>query len=74
MKTIEIMLTVDEQGVATLRMPPDVPPGEHKVVMMIDETKVPRTPMVFSSHDVGPWPFNSNETFRREDLYGDDGR
>jgi hypothetical protein len=75
MKTIETVLTVDERGMATLRMPPDIKPGEHKVVMVIEEErKAPRKPLSFPRHDVGPWPFDPNESFRREDLYDDDVR
>jgi hypothetical protein len=75
MKTIETVIKVDEHGMATLRMPPDVTPGEHKVVMVIDEElKKPKIPLSFPRHDIGPWPFGPNETFRREDLYDDNGR
>lgn len=73
MRTIEAIVNVDEQGIATLRMPPDVAPGEHKVVMVIQETTKALAPLVFSSHDVGPWPLAPGDTLRREDLYGDDG-
>jgi len=74
MRTIETIVTVDEQGMAMLRMPPDVTPGEHKVVVVIDEATKLRAPLVFSSHDVGPWPLGPGETFGREDLYGEDDR
>ncbi len=74
MRTIETVVTVDEHGMATLRMPPDVTPGEHKVVVVIDEATRRRAPLVFSSHDVGPWPLAAGETFGREDLYDDDDR
>jgi hypothetical protein len=77
MRTIETVVTVDERGMVTLRMPPDVPPGEHKVVMVIEEAPFTRPKFDMSSfprHDVSPWPFGPTETFRREDLYGDDGR
>jgi hypothetical protein len=74
MRTIETVVTVDEQGMAMLRMPPNVTPGEHKVVVVIDEARRPRAPLVFSSHDVGPWPLGPGETFEREDLYGEDVR
>ena len=72
MRTIETIVTVDEQGMAMLRMPPDVTPGDHKVVVVIDEATKPRAPLVFSSHDVGPWP--EGFTASREQIYGDDGR
>ncbi len=64
MRTIETIVTVDEQGMATLRMPPDVTPGDHKVVVVIDEATKRRAPLVFSSHDVGPWPLGPGESLR----------
>lgn len=74
MRTIETFVTVDEHGMATIKMPPDVTPGEHKVVMVIDEKPRQKTKLAFAKHDIGPWPFGPEETFRREDMYGDDGR
>lgn len=74
MRTIETIVTVDEQGMATLKMPPDITPGQHKVVMVIEEQSKRKAPLSFPQHDVGPWPFGPNDTFRREDMYGDDGR
>ncbi len=75
MKTIETVISVDKHGMATLRMPPDVTPGEHQVVMVIDEElKVPNIPLSFPRHEIRPWPFAPDETFRREDFYDDNGR
>jgi hypothetical protein len=74
MKTIETVLAVDEHGMATVRMPPDVTPGEQKVLIVIETTPSRKAPLTFSSHDVGPWPFGPEETFRREDMYDEDGR
>ena len=71
MITVQARVTVDEQGMATLRLPPQVTPGEHEVVVVIDEPAKSGAPLLFSSHDVGPWPFSPGEAFRREDLYGD---
>ncbi len=74
MKTIETVLNVNEQGLATIQMPPDVVPGTHRVVVVIEETKQKQRPLDYSSHEIGTWPFGPEETFRREDMYGDDGR
>ena len=72
MRTIETLMIVDEQGTATIKLPPDVTPGEHQVVMVIEEElQKPRVPLSFPQHDIGPWPFGPDETFRREDLYDD---
>ena len=72
MRTIETVVTVDEHGMATLRMPPDVTPGEYKVGVVIDEATKVRAPLTFSSHDVGPWP--EGFTASREQIYDDDCR
>ena len=76
MITIQTQVTVDEQGMATLRLPPVVAPGQHDVVLVIEEARAPTKKSIrqdLPRHDVH-WPFNPTETFRREDLYGDDGR
>jgi len=75
-RTIETRVTVDEQGLATLQFPPDGPPGEHKVVVVIEEVSTGRPNLSVKDlpkHNI-PWPFAPTETFRREDMYGDDGR
>jgi hypothetical protein len=74
MKTFQTVLSVDERGMATIRMPPDLTPGKYRVVIVIEEARREKAPLTFPSHDVGPWPFGPEETFRREDMYGDDGR
>jgi hypothetical protein len=72
MKTIETTIEVDAQRRATIQLPVDLAPGPHRVVMVIDEPAVARTPLTFSAHDVGPWP--EGFTVRREEIHGDDGR
>lgn len=76
MKTIETTIVVDAEGKATLQLPADVAPGPHRVSVTIDEGHAPAQPFRAEDlphHDI-PWPFAPHETFRREDLYGDDGR
>jgi len=68
--TIEGNATVTPDGKLTVQVPPDVPPGEHHVVVQIDEkpaTKTGRPEITFAAHDVGPWP--DNYSVKREDLY-----
>jgi hypothetical protein len=76
MITIQTRVTVDEQGMATLRLPPSVTPGEHELVVVIDESPSPLKTSImeaFPRHDV---KVNLPEgfTFRREELYDDSGR
>ena len=37
MRTIETTATVTEEGQLTLQVPPDILPGQHRVVVVIDE-------------------------------------
>jgi hypothetical protein len=79
-KTIETTVTVTADGKVTLQLPPDIPPGEHQIVLIIDEKPVPekavtkekRPPLNFPVITVGSWP--ADLSLRREDMYGDDGR
>jgi hypothetical protein len=72
MKTIQTTIVVDDEGKATIQLTPDVAPGPHQAVVVIDEPPVVRSPLTFSAHDVGRWP--DGFTVRREEIYGDDGR
>lgn len=76
MLTIQTRVTVDDQGVATLRMPAEIAPGQHEVVLVIGETAVrPRAPIMegFPRHDVRV-DLPEGYSFRREELYDDSGR
>ncbi len=74
MRTIETKAIVSEDGELTIKVPPDVKPGEHRVTLMIDdaEEKKPEDASELIVIDVDAWP--ENFSLRREDLYGDDGR
>jgi hypothetical protein len=82
MKTIETMGRVSPDGTLTIQVPPDVEPGEHQVVVVIDDPLPARNgqidsletgpaPLDFPVRNYGPWP--SGLSLRREDMY-DDGR
>ena len=75
MRTIETIATVTEDGKITIQVPPDIMPGEHKIVVVIEEPplkKETRPPLDLPVHDYGPWP--ENLSFRREDMYDNWGR
>ena len=77
MRTIETTAVIEPDGKLILQLPPDIPPGEHRIVLVIDETAVslPDTPMPPLQLQVFDWPNWPDEaTFRREDIYDDDGR
>ena len=75
MRAIETIATVTEDGKLTAPMPPDVAPGAHRVVV-IDEQPAPASapyqPLALNMGRFTGWP--PDATFRREELYGDDGR
>lgn len=75
MRTIETTATVTSDGKMTVQVPPDIPEGEHHVVVVIDEQSVKkekRPPLDFPVISVGSWP--ENLSLRREDMYDDWGR
>lgn len=75
MRTIETTATVEPGGILTVRVPPDVPEGDHHVVIVIEEQPLPDQSAGlddFPVLDVGPWP--EGLSLRREDVYDDWGR
>ena len=77
MKVIETTARVAPSGLFTIQEKLDVPPGMHRVIVVMDETPQPEPGKPLSMedrpvHDVGPWP--EGLSLRREDMYGDDGR
>lgn len=75
MKAIETHGIVHPDGQLSVRVPPDIAPGEHKVVVVIDEEptdRPQRSITAFPVIDPGPWP--ADLSLKREDIYGDDGR
>ncbi|MCG6137914.1 MAG: hypothetical protein MET45_25310 [Nostoc sp. LLA-1] len=80
MKTIETIATVTKDGKITVQLPPDIPAGEHQVVIVIADKPVAekvamkekRPPFNFPVDHYGSWP--ENLSLRREDMYDDWGR
>jgi hypothetical protein len=75
MRTIETTVTVGPDGKLVLQLPPDVAPGPHRVVLVLEEQPAPaaaRPSLDFPVLSVGQWP--EGLSLRREDLYDDFGR
>ena len=75
MITIEAIATVTPEGKVTIQLPATIPPGSHKLVLVIDEQPVTlekRPPLDFPVIHVNSYP--ADLSLRREDMYGDDGR
>jgi hypothetical protein len=76
MKTIETTAVVGDDRKLTVQLPPDVIPGPHQIVVVV-EGPVTERPQTWTTHD---WPVHDaalvdpNFTMRREELYGDNGR
>ena len=74
MRTIETIATVTEDGTLSARMPPDIRPGRHQVVVVIEDAVVQpgeRPLLDLPLYDSGPWP--EGLSLRREDMYDDWG-
>jgi hypothetical protein len=81
MRTFEIKATVAPGGELRVvtRVPSDIPPGDHQAVLILNEATnavssegTPKPPLRLKVFDWPAWPANS--TFRREEIYDDDGR
>ena len=78
MKAMQMTAIVSVDGKLVLKLPPSIQPGEHRVVLVIDDgfvsSKAPnaKPPLKLNVLRWKAWPVES--TFRREDIYGNDGR
>jgi hypothetical protein len=76
MTTIQKTIKIKRNRNITLHLPKKVRPGSHKVTILIeDEIQKPRKrtePPQFKTYKWNNWP--SDSTFRREEIYGDEGR
>jgi hypothetical protein len=79
MRTIETAISVNADGSAIieLQLPGGMSAGVHRAVVIVEEQPAAATQHVDMSAELlpltfGGWPTDC--TFRREDLYGDDGR
>lgn len=75
MRTIEATATVSSKGNLLVHVSDDIPRGEHKVVLVLDDMPTVSSRscgMTVPLLRVGSWP--RDLSVRREELYGDDGR
>jgi len=76
MKTIETTAIVGNDRKLTVQLPPDVAPGPHQIVIVV-EGPLGERPQTWIMDD---WPVHDaalvdpNFTMRREELYGDNSR
>ena len=76
MRTIEITAVVGPDRKLVVQLPPDVSPGEHHLVVVIDETKASG----WAQSIMANWPTHPaglvppDLSLRREVMYGDAGR
>jgi hypothetical protein len=73
MRTIEATATIRPDRTLTVQVPPDIAPGDHHIVVIIDEqpmVQAPRPPLQFAAYPVGLTA--PERTLRREELYDDE--
>jgi len=59
MKTVENTATITADGVLFVNVPPGIAPGQHRVVVIIDEkppVREPQAPLELRASRVGSWP------------------
>lgn len=76
MRAVTATAIVHPDHTLSVQVPGDISPGVHQVVVVLQEdTPPPHTQQLltnWSPHPVGL--VDPTMTFRREDMYGDDGR
>lgn len=76
MRALTATAVVRPDHTLTLQVPPDIPPGVHQVVVVLQDEAQPAKPdqafVDWPAHPVGL--LDPAMTFRREDIYGDAGR
>lgn len=75
MRALTATGVVNSDHTLTLRVPSDIPPGPQTVIVVLQdsgEAHLQRSALKFSPHPVGP--ADPTCTYRREDLYANDGR
>ena len=73
MRLIETTAIISDEGTLTVQVPPDITPGDHHIVVIIDEqptVQAPRPPLQFAAYPVGLTA--PERTLRREELYDDE--
>ena len=65
---------ISANGELVVKLPDKLPPGEHPVVVVVNDApgQAERLPLEFSAYPAAP--VSAQNTFRREDIYSDDGR
>ncbi|MDQ3590448.1 MAG: hypothetical protein M3392_09475 [Actinomycetota bacterium] len=75
MHAMNVTVIVTPDGAVELEGVADLPPGKHHALLVVEAppaTTARRRPLQLRSYPVGL--ISVHDTFRREDLYGDDGR
>ncbi len=75
MRTIETTAVVTPSHSMTIQVPADIPAGLHRVIVVVESPPpLQKTPFTDGWPKYDVTLTNPNDTFRREDIYGDDGR
>lgn len=76
MTSVQTTATVSRDGKLVIQLPPSIPPGKHRVVLVIDHGQTPvrlsKPPLKLNVMKWKAW--SAASTFRREEIYGDEGR
>jgi uncharacterized membrane protein len=74
MITVKTTAHVDDNREVKVQLPENLAPGEYELLIVIDEKSIEKKtkkPLKFANYN---YQVAEGETFRREDIYGEDGR
>lgn len=72
-RKVKLTLHVRADGKIDVDAPTRLPPGDHEAVVDLPEVSDSSTPQL-DDFPISHTPWDPTATFRREDIYGDDGR
>ncbi len=74
MLTVKTKVHITEDGTLEVRVPTDLPPGDHEAVIVVNPPGPVKPRFRVAELPIHEEPWDGSISLRREDLYGDDGR
>jgi hypothetical protein len=74
MLMLKTRVRVAKDGVLRVRIPTELPPGDHEAVIVLSAPEAPKQGFQLVEFPIDSGPWDDDISLRREDLYGDNGR
>ena len=71
MITVNTKVKIDKSHILTINLPKSIQSGEYDALLVLDKNNKKQEPIWFPDYSFN---IKSHNTFRREDMYGENGR